>query len=261
MAKGRDRASDVLERGRRAWPTVAVDADAFAAHVAELDDEGEPHADVYLAFACGHGDAAALALFDQQILGEVGLYVRRIDPSPELADEVRQTLRERLLVARGAGRPRILDYAGRGALGAWVRISAVRAAMELRRQRGGHAPGAAAASPTAKALDPEATLMLARHQSEYQEALRGALGELSAKERNLLRMHFVDGLSVDRIGKAYRVHRATAARWIQSVRQQLLDETYRRLGGRLRLSASEFASLTAAVQSQLHLSLTGLLGS
>jgi hypothetical protein len=57
------------------------------------------------------------------------------------------------------------------------------------------------------------------------------------------------------------VHRATAARWIVELRRQLLDAVFRRLGGRLQLSPSEFASLTAVVRSQLHISLGSLLAS
>jgi RNA polymerase sigma-70 factor (ECF subfamily) len=68
-------------------------------------------------------------------------------------------------------------------------------------------------------------------------------------------------MTVDRVGTVYRVHRATAARWIQAIRERLLDETYRRLGERLRLSPAEFASLTAIVQSQLRVSLSGILRS
>ena len=108
-------------------------------------------------------------------------------------------------------------------------------------------------------LSPEVQLLRARYQTHYEEALRAALATLDAKERNLLRMHVVDGLTVDRIGLVYQVHRATAARWVQSVRGKLLDHIYRSLGERLQLSAAELDSLTALVHSQLRVSLTGLL--
>jgi RNA polymerase sigma-70 factor (ECF subfamily) len=256
-----DRIREAFDRGRAAWAGVVVDAQVFAAHVGRFEEEAELHPDLYLACACAHGDGAALALFDRSILSEVGGYVRRIDASPELADEVRQVLRERLLVGIGGAPPRIADYSGRGPLGAWVRVSAVRVAIDLRRKRSTEPLAAASSEPVTNQLDPEAALLLARYQGEYQTALREALATLSAKERNLLRMHFVDGMTVDRVGTVYRVHRATAARWIQAIRERLLDETYRRLGERLRLSPAEFASLTAIVQSQLRVSLSGILGS
>jgi RNA polymerase sigma-70 factor (ECF subfamily) len=251
-------ADAAYDRGRAAWPGVTVDTGRFAAHVARLSDDGELHEDLYLACACAAGDAAALQVFERQILGEVGRFVRRIDPSPELAEEVRQALRERLLVARPGELPRIADYSGRGPLGAWVRVAAVRLAIDLRRKRG-EAPLPVDEAAPAGELDPEAALLRARHQDDYQAALREALATLSVRERNLVRMHFVDGMTVERIGVVYQVHKGTASRWIQAVRQKLLDETYRGLGARLRLSPSELVSLTAMMQSQLHVSLSGLL--
>ena len=79
------------------------------------------------------------------------------------------------------------------------------------------------------------------------------------KEQKLLRMSVVDGLTVDRIALVYQVHRATAARWVQAVRQKLLDTIYRRLGEELRLSPAELDSLTAVMHSELQVSLAGLL--
>ncbi|HUJ58810.1 MAG TPA: sigma-70 family RNA polymerase sigma factor [Kofleriaceae bacterium] len=253
--------ADAYARGRAAWPDIAVDPAVFAAHVAHLDLPSEPHADLYLACACAHDDPGALATFDRELLGAVGKHIRRIDGSRELADEVRQLVRERLLVARDGERPRIAAYAGRGPLAAWVRVTAVRVALDVQRKRGGDpAAGGSASQLAAGELDPEAALIRARYQRDYEAALREALGELTAKQRNLLRMHFVDGMTVERIGTAYRVHRATAARWIVELRRQLLDAIYHRLGAQLALGPSEFASLTAVVRSQLHVSLGGLLG-
>jgi len=257
-----DASNAAYERGRAAWADVQLGADTFAAHVLRLGAEvdREPHSDLYLACACAHDDAAAHAAFDRAFLSEIGKHIRRIDPAGELIDEVQQLLRERLLVARAGERPRIAEYSGRGPLAAWVRVAAVRVAVDLRRKRGTDPAALGDAEHLAAAdLDPETALIRARYQRDYETALREALAELSAKQRNLLRMHFVDGMTVDRIGVAYRVHRATAARWIVDLRRQLLDATYHRLGARLHLSPAEFASLTAIVRSELHLSLGGLL--
>jgi RNA polymerase sigma-70 factor, ECF subfamily len=233
-------ANGLGERGRAAWPAVAVSEAQLREHVARLELPEQPHADLYLACACAAGDAKAIAAFERAVLSEVGHFIARIDASPQFADEVRQALRERLLVARAGAPPRIADYTGRGPLGAWVRVVAVRVAIDLRRDADDHRH-------------------LSTTQADYEAAMREALAALDAKERNLLRMHVVDGLTVDRIGLAYRVHRATAARWVQAVRQKLLDDIYRRLGERLHLSPAELDSLTALVQSQLRVSLTGLL--
>jgi RNA polymerase sigma-70 factor (ECF subfamily) len=250
--------SELAQRGRAAWPGIELTDAQLAAHLARLELPAEPHEDLYLACACALGDPAAIAAFESGVLVHVGSFVGRIDASPQFVDEIRQTLRHRLLVARSDGPPRIADYAGRGPLGAWVRVAAVRAAIDLRRE--GQGVGQASMAPAiSRELSPEVQLLRARYQTHYEDALRAALATLDAKERNLLRMHVVDGLTVDRIGLVYQVHRATAARWVQSVRAKLLDHIYRSLGERLQLSKTELDSLTALVHSQLRVSLTGLL--
>jgi len=252
----------LLERGRLAWPKVRLDPGVFARALAEHGATEVVYVeDFYLARACVEGDEAAVRAFDDTHLAQIGKFLARFHPSPEFLAEVRQELRDRLLVAPPGGRPRIAGYSGRGPLGAWVRVAAVRAALDLARGRG-HAPEPAGGLASAVAPDdsPEARLVIERHRGAYEEALRRALGLLTVKERTLLRLHFVDGLSTERIGIIHQAHKATAARWIAAARQKLLDETYRELSARLQLSPKELASLTAVVRSELHVSVARLLG-
>ncbi|MFC1610733.1 transcriptional regulator, partial [Myxococcota bacterium] len=82
---------------------------------------------------------------------------------------------------------------------------------------------------------------------------------LSAKDRNLLRQSLLDGLSIDQLGAIYRVHRATAARWLAGARERVLKETLSALRQRLKIDEAEFKSLINLVRSQLDLSLARLL--
>ena len=50
----------------------------------------------------------------------------RIDSSSQFVDEVKQGLRERLLVGPP---PRIAEYSGSGPLGGWLRVVSVRLAI------------------------------------------------------------------------------------------------------------------------------------
>ena len=84
---------------------------------------------------------------------------------------------------------------------------------------------------------------------------QATLAALPADERTVLRMHYLDGLNIDRIGVVFNVHRATVARWIARTRDALLAETKRRLGERLRVTGRELASLMGLVQSQLDVSI------
>ena len=107
--------------------------------------------------------------------------------------------------------------------------------------------------------DLELDYLKGRYQAEFKQAVEDAIATLPAEQLKILRLHYTDGLSIDRIGALLNVHRATAARWIRAASDAVRDETRRRLHERLRLSAGELDSLARLVQSQLHLSLSRLL--
>jgi RNA polymerase sigma-70 factor (ECF subfamily) len=104
-------------------------------------------------------------------------------------------------------------------------------------------------------------VLKAHQRAAFKAALQAALAGLGAKERNLLRMHLLHGLSIDEIGRAYQVHRATAARWLATTREALHRETRRLLRARLGLTDPEFDSVLRAVESQLDASFRRLLTS
>jgi RNA polymerase sigma-70 factor (ECF subfamily) len=269
-----ERVEELLHTSRATWPDVKVDPAAFARHLGrhlahERDFAGALAAtrgpDLYLAYACAAGDTKAIRALEKDFLRGVPSAVRRLRLPKSSIDEVTQLVRHKLLLGDG-GSPKIADYAGRGPLESWVRVVAVRTALSLLRKRDGdHEPGAGAdaallniASP---GNDPELGLVHARYAGEFRTALESAFRTLSAQDRTILRLHFVDGLNIDQIGAIYRVHRATVARWIARSRQKLLEETKTALKAVLRLSSVEFESLMGVVRSQLHLSLSGLLNS
>ena len=254
------RLDELLVESRAAWPGIALDAGTFARWVESRCDGSErAHAaDLYLACACAQGLPSALAAFDRVFLAQVPAFLARIDRSHAFADEVCQQLREKLFVGTA---PRIAEYSGRGPLAAWLRVIAVRQALAGRRRKLDQQIVDEPEAPEVLcADDPELELVRARYQPEFTAALREALDALAPRDRVLLRLHFVEGLSVDRIGERYRVHRATAARWVAAARDRVLDGTRQRLGERLGVDSAEFRSLTALLRSRLAFSLVRHLG-
>jgi RNA polymerase sigma-70 factor, ECF subfamily len=83
---------------------------------------------------------------------------------------------------------------------------------------------------------------------------------LSPKERQILRLHFLDGLDPEAVAKMFHVHRTTVVRWIQRARQTILDEPRRLLQARLALPDDELDSLVAHGQSQLALTMSRVFG-
>jgi RNA polymerase sigma-70 factor (ECF subfamily) len=160
-------------------------------------------------------------------------------------------------VSDWSGPPKLADYSGRGRLSSWLRVAANNEAlMLLRRRREEPRPSRELrAKAISSRVDPEGAIFRERHREQFQAALDEALAALTPRERNLLRAYFVDEMTIDQLSARFRVHRSSAARWVQKAQERVLDETRRLLADRLNQSAEEFASLARLVKSQLHLSL------
>lgn len=259
----------LVQRARDQWPGVELEAEAFVRHLASRLPRTRPLLealssmatdDLYLAFACARRDGRALAAFDRAFLRDVRAFVSGVDPAPAFADEVRQQLRERLLAGTAHSPPKIAEYAGSGALGGWVRVAALRIALNLKR---GASPTATEAEPTDDALGaqlgPELAYLKAHYRGAFSEALRDALAGLSDRDRTLLRLYHVEALSLDAIAALYRVHLSTVSRWLSRAREEVAQTTTRTLCERLGVGASAAQSIAALVLSQVDLSLIRLL--
>ncbi len=219
-------------------------------------------ADLLLAHAAGKGDPQAIAEVEKKHLrGIAGQRLRGQRFSSDEVAEVEQGLRELLFVARPGEAPKIAQYTGRGDLGAWVSVSATRAALKARKR-------------TAREVSVDESGILARHvtprdleldfvkeayRPAFKEAFHEALASLDDKERLLLKQHAVDGLSIDALGALYGVHRATAARWVAKVREDLLARTRDAFSARAKVGRAEFESLLRLARSQLDVSLRRVL--
>jgi RNA polymerase sigma-70 factor (ECF subfamily) len=242
---------------------MSISPSDFARHLAERippDKEAvgaldASHTDdIYLTFGCSRGDAAALNLFEKRLLSRVPSFLRRIDPAGTLFDEVRQGLRAELLVGAPGKPPRIATYQGRGSLGGWLRVAAVRMAVRLRRSERNDSP-IESGEPWMAGPDPELDYIKAGYRGAFGDAFRASFASLSKEHREVLRLYLVEGLNIDEIGRRYGVHRATVARWLARARELLLTETRRVLQERIRASSSELNSLIGLLQSQLDVSI------
>jgi RNA polymerase sigma-70 factor (ECF subfamily) len=257
--------------GAQAWPGVELADETFVRHLGERLPSGEDPgaalgrlhaADLYLACAClrgaGAGRESAVRALEEQFFAAVPKSVARFDPSPAFGAEVQQALRERLLMGPD-GRPRLLDYNGSGSLAAWIRVAAVRTALNLvvaRKRADAHDARAADEVDEVAAATPELRFIQLRYREPIALSLREAFAALGEKERSLLRWAHVEGLDLSTIGALYGVHKSTVSRWLARACEELLDDTRRRAAARLRLSRSALDSLLRAVRDQLEVSLS-----
>jgi RNA polymerase sigma-70 factor (ECF subfamily) len=259
---------ELLEKGRGAWPSVSLAPETFVRHLARhLPGEGGAEvlrqlhaADLYLACACAMGERQALLVFEQQILQKVPARLGQLAEST--VDEVLQVMRQRLLLGRGDTPPRIADYSGRGPLLAWVRIIGVRIVGELASQDGRQELFDEPPETLARMLaseDPERELLKEDSRQVLASALRTALAAMPERERALLRLHHIHGLTMDRLATMYGEPRSSIARRVMQARERLLKLTRGELASRLKLEGAELESLLGLVSSRLDLSLNRLM--
>lgn len=254
----------MLERARHDWVSVDIADEVFVRYLAErLPADADPPAviadlhagDLYLACGCSRGDPKAVAEFERNFVSQVDGYLARTGDLVRLTEDVKQMLRAKLLVGDGA--PQIAGYTGRGPLAGWVRVTAIRTALRLRSDqarlsgREDHRGVPLLASPDP---DPELHFLKTEYREDFREAFETTLTALPARDGNVLRLYYLDGVSSDTIASLYRVSERTVERWLVATRERIVRETHRRLGERLKLSAADVTRLIDLLRSQLEVS-------
>ena len=278
---------DALPAGRRPAPSAALERalgqavaaaraghpeltsvtdEALARHLASCaggpeELESLQAADVLLALACARGHQRALEELHRRIGQVVPRAVARLRSSGAFLEEVRQLLSQRLLVPSEGGGVRVLDYKGKGPLERWLRAAALRVALNLiETDKSPREQGDSAIRGLAdQGGDPELLHLRRRYAPEFKQAVETALRSLSTKERNFLRLYFVEGLTVEQIGAMQGAHKSTVSRWLTRARETVGVQVRQLLGERLQLSAGELESLMGLLQSELELSLLRVL--
>jgi RNA polymerase sigma-70 factor (ECF subfamily) len=246
-----------VQEGREAWPQVELEP-AVMVEPPTMPPPDARCTDLYLAWACEAGVPEALSAFQRVVLADLPAQVARFgrhvrdDRASAFVDEVRQRLLELLFVGPA---PRIRTYSGRGPLGAWVRVVAVRLALRLAREQ--RQPPGEVPLPQA-GPDPELQLLRARSCGELEQAFLATVAELCPDERVALRLYYLDGLTVVAIGRACGVHASTVVRWLARARSRMLERTRARLADQLELSPSETRSLLKLAKSHLSISASRL---
>jgi len=243
-----------LAAAAAAWPDLPEPDDEFAAVLAGLDDLAHV-GDLFLAFHGSRGERLAVEQV-KQLLEEQRGALRKTGSPAQMIDELLAELPADLLAARDAAPPRIRGYAGKGPLGAWLRVVALRALVDRRRRAGGAAGDSDEQVATLAADDdPELAMLRRMYKGELEAAFVEAFRALAADERLLLRQSHIDGLGIDRLALIHGIHRATAARRLAAARTRLFEQIRKILSARLKIGHDTFASIVRLVRSELAVSI------
>lgn len=258
-------------RGRAAFPALDVDEAGFARYLdgilearAQRSGEMEDRAveDLYLAYACISGVEGAVAAFEATCASAIRAALSGATASVAERDEIEQQLRTELLVGSPRSAAKIRSYRGEATLARFAAVAARRMAISMSRTKQVEARARQAMSVGSVLTwsDPAIAMAKERYRDQFRCALEDAIGLLAPRERLLLRLHLVEGATTRKIAQMYHVSQPTASRWVESARQHVGAETERLLRKRLHLTPAEIRSLARLIQSQLELSLSGLLG-
>ena len=255
---------------RAAWPSLEVSLPDFITHVAQRIDPAAQVgklaelrvSDMYLVFASTRGDDAALGQLERAYFRRLAPAVGRV--APEASDLVLAELRETLLLPTKPGGG-LASYAGQADLFTWLRVCAVRIAVQIHRRAGRQPSMEQEVLENLCVTDaiggaPELDHERQRFADAVREAVESAFARLPTADKTLLLQHYVDGLTTEQLGRMRGVHRVTVSRRLVRARRQLLAAARSHLVEQLSLSTSECDSVLRLVRSQLDITLERVLG-
>ncbi len=250
------------------WP-LGLGADLFVEYIADrLDPSAEADVlvriastDLYLALGCTNGNSRALMFIEQQYFPRLAGALAHMDRDGTLVDEVAQELREKLFTTSSSDPPRIASYSGRGDLYSWLRVSAMRTALNILRKHKREVRLADEHIAEAISEDLELNFLKTTYRHAFHQAFASATKTLSSKERNLLRYHLSDRLNIDELASLHSVHRTTVARWLREAREALALRTREIMAENLKLNADELRSIMQMIRSRLDFSIRSYLHS
>jgi len=226
--------------------------------LAAVSDEGAT--ELALACACAEQDPAALALFEARYTAVIGPALAHMKLDAAVVADITQAVRNKLLVADTDGEVKIVRYAGGGSLRGLVKVTAVRTAIShLRKEQREPRPSEDLDRLAEQTDNPELSFLKSHYRQAFAEAFEHAVTTLQGRERNVLRLHLLGGMTLEEVARMYSVDRSTIVRTLQRARKRLLVETRRQLGTQLGVDKSELDSVVALIRSRLDVSLGRLL--
>jgi RNA polymerase sigma-70 factor, ECF subfamily len=166
-------------------------------------------------------DSRGVEAFERRFHSTISKIVNRF--RNQQADELRQKLRIKLFVAQADAKPRIADYAGFGFLENWLKVTALRAFVDVERSEKMARQSIELDDVFADGgTSPTGDIIRRELRALVKVAFAQAVAGLSSRERNFLRHALIDHHTLEQIAAAYTVHRATVARVLAAAKDNIM---------------------------------------
>jgi RNA polymerase sigma-70 factor, ECF subfamily len=254
-------------RGHEAHPRVVVSEQTFGRYLARCIKGGNAASlsdvaaeDLYLACACAERVRGATAAFDRRFRPVIRRAVSRVLDTPDERQEAEQLAWQHLLVGVGSVAPRIGQYLGQVPLEKWVSVASMRIAISFGRAESADRRLRHKTIAEAAGVDPDAVAMKGELREAFETAVTEALGRLKPRERLVLKLFLVSGMTLDAIGKSLGVTRQAVAKTLSRARESVVGEVEESVRKSLKISKADLSSILRYVASQLDVSISRVLG-
>jgi RNA polymerase sigma-70 factor (ECF subfamily) len=254
-----DQVREALRQLGTKWPQVVLSPTELAAALASKASTWPALSalrvdEVVLAQACLKGVTEAVQVLEAHYFDDVRAALRKVAPASQLADLLQQVRIQGLV----GERPALQSFSGTGSLGGFLRVMATRLALN-HMTRDEPPPAETLSRSVLDGLpalnDPELEAIKSRLREQFDAVFGRAFARLDVEDRNLLRLSFSEGLTIDDIAPMLNVHRATAARHLQRARGALASHVREELRGTLGTSTRSSEQLIELIRSQIEVSM------
>jgi RNA polymerase sigma-70 factor, ECF subfamily len=260
--------ASLYARGRRAYPRIVVAEQVFGGHLARCTNDGKaasladlPVEDLYLACACAARVRGAATAFERKFGPVIRRAISRVLRAPDERQEAEQRAWQRIFVEdEHGGPPRITQYLGQGRLESWVAVASMRIAVSFGRAESTERRLRAKIITDTADVGPESQSMKGELRRAFETAVTEAIGRLKPRERMILRLHVVSGMTLEAISKSLGVTRQAVSKTFSQSRARILDEVETSLKQRLGIPPEDLSSVLRLVASRFDVSVSRVLG-
>jgi RNA polymerase sigma-70 factor, ECF subfamily len=252
--------AEAYERCLQRYPTIQISYKDFQGRIEEILSKGLSlskaqsrikaltlihYEDLFLAMGCSRQDRVAWEHFAEEYIPLLQKFSTQACGDSGEGEDLAQEITVKMLKEGN----RLAGYNGRGSLAGWLRAAVAHAAVDrFRRARrlvslddSSHS-GALANWVDSGDQDSEETLD-SRWGPIISNAVSESISRLAARDRLVLGLYYLRGISLLAIGRQFRIHEATVSRWLERLRRDIRKQLEIDLRKKHGLCADDIRSL------------------